>query len=318
MKKSYQFFVLGSLLILYSMVSGFVLFGQAGSTSSSSTPNRNLLSYFDGQVQIRQGSTGPWVNPRLGLNLTSDMWIRVQPGGVAELSLQGARTIINIPGEYALSTLLANTQNNPSVSSMVIAQVQSVIGRQRPDIRGGTAAGGTRASEAAQQTPGLGAVSATRLIETGRARMDEGLFDQAADLFGQAFDFAFTPEEEVESAFLAGYAELSRGNPDGTLEWIGYIHPLGPTSSYFIPYGLTAAQAHFELGNLPMALDFLDRVTSQTTLDSIDLQFERFFRGLILLELQDQRTARRYLEQAVELDRNSPVGQQAAQVLGVF
>lgn len=316
--KAKQWLVLGSFLLLGCMGPIFLLFGQAPANTSTAAAARTVLSYFDGQIQVRQGSAGQWLSPRLGQNLSNDVWIRVMPGSVVELSTQGTRTIINIPGEYALSAVFANTQSNPSVTGMVIAQVQSVIGRQRPDIRTGTAAGGTRASEAAQQTPGLGAVSATRLIETGRIRMDEGLYDEALDLFGQAFDFAFAPEEEVESAFLAAYAELSRGNPNGALEWIDYIHPLGPTSSYFIPYGLTAAQAHFELGNHRMALDFLDRVTSQTNLDIIDLQFERFFRGLILLSLQDPQTSRMYLEQAVELDRNSPVGRQAVQVLGVF
>jgi len=308
-----------ALLALGLLAIGSSLFSQTTSAQGTSAgANQQILSYFDGQVQIRQGSAGQWINPRLGQNLTGDVWIRISPGAVAEISHLGSRTIINIPGEYSLSSLVTSSQNTPSVSTMVIAQVQSVIGRQRPDLRGGTAAGGTRASEAAQQAPGLGAVSATRLLETGRQRLNEGLYNEAVEIFAQAFDFAFAPEEEVESAFLAAYAELSRGNPSEALEWIDFIHPLSPESNFFIPYGLTAAQAHFELGNQRMALDFLDRIMSQTTLDGVDLQFERFFRGLILLELQDRRTARMYLEQAVELDRNSPVGIQAAQVLRVF
>jgi len=275
-----------------------------------------VLAYFEGSVEVQEPDG--WKPATLGQNLGASQSLRLLPGANAELLVQGRRIVLNLPGEFPLGQLLQGTDTLGNVSSLVRTQVRAVLGRSAPNIRANSAAGGVRSSEAAQEEPGLSLVSSTQLIQNGKTALNLGDFQQAADLFGQAFDFAFSNQEETESAFYAGYSNLALGDAQEAAFWFDFINPVDPGSEFFVPYGLSAAQAYFELGNPVMSLEFLDRLITQTTLSGADSQFERFFRGLVMLELNDQQNARRYLSESVALDPNSPIATQVRQVLKMF
>ena len=280
--------------------------------------SQGVVNYMVGRVDLRTESSAQWQTIDIGqaLNLTDTL--KVHPNAMVEFEVQNRTILLNVPGEYPISSLVQSTAPTGSLTGLLRTQVQSSVSRNDAAIRTRTSAGGTRASDAAAESA-LGPQSPTQQsIEQGRRHLEEGLIDQAIAMFGDAFDFSFTPDEEIESAFFAGYGELLRKNPTETLYWFDYVHPVYPGSPYFVAFNLTAAQAHFELGNPVIALDFLDRIISQTELESSDQQFERFLRGLILLEMNDIPMARRYLAESVQVDRESELGVHAQQVLDSF
>ena len=262
-----------------------------------------VAEYVDGRVEIR--TTGPWSELFIGDEVSPDGTLRVFPGGAAELSNGPQKVSIRLPGEYLVEALVGDPVSSPS----------RLISPADQNVRSRIATGGVRASEAVEDNKGLPVSASRSAIERGRALLAEGLIDQARDLFLEAFDFAFSLEEESESAYLVGYSELVLGRSEDALEWFDYVEVQDApwTPSFLLSY----AQSLFEVHRSADALELLDSHAELLSADESQAQIADYFRGVILLDLGRVQEATQALT-AAAADAETPFGARAAQVLGLI
>jgi tetratricopeptide (TPR) repeat protein len=274
-----------------------------------------VVEYLEGSVEVREGSS--WYSISIGESVSSDAELRLGRGGYAEIADGSGTITLARQGTYDLSNIIKSAQDNRSanVGSLLFSRVKQVAGQREQSEQRDTAAGGVRASEAAQgpDISWAGAESASDLISDGLARLSEEDYNEAYFLFEEAYNVADSATAN-KAQFYMGYAAYLSGKQRQAVKALTRAE-LQPDSDYYTDHVLTLAQLYVETFAYQDAAELVEQFLEQGPSEDSARQTALLLAGLSHKGLENTSEARRYLREARSMDGSTAAGQTARQVL---
>lgn len=236
-------------------------------------------AWVEGQVQLRSGNS--WKDIDIGDELNADAVIRLGRASFAEFSSTNATITLSSEGTYNLSSLVAAGGEQAARRADVVAKMSRIVDRQTPRS---TVVAGVRGSFEGAPEKTVWALEdddPELLAEEARDLIEEGKYQQAAELFGRAaYDSIGEIRDEYEYAQAWSYT--AAGN---TIEAIKILRGMNPQGFYAIPRVILLSRLNLDTGAANEALELLRSIESSPVLVGDDAELVKELKAEALSSL---------------------------------
>ncbi len=265
------------------------------------------VDFVDGTVEVRDG--GDWEEIFIGDTVGRQSVMRVGDGAIIELSGAQMRITVSNAGTYKLSDLLAGTSSGSSKNLQSFLRNSLSLVMEKSTAGTSSAVMGARAADLSKEEKFEWIDEDEEILAEGRALIEEGRYDEAAEFFEEELDYA---EDYVAGHYLfyLGYAHAMLGKRGLALKELGSIDP-DPSEEYFDDWSLTFGQLLYESlafeGSLAVFKAYLEHFP-----EGKNAQEAHAFSGLCFQQLGDNDAAAGSFKRAVALDPDSDIGKMVA------
>ncbi len=237
--------------------------------------------------------------------------VRLDVGSVAELTARGVKLTLTRAGVYDIEALLKARGESRSIgiASVIGSKIASIL--DEPE-RAQTAAMGVRGAKSENELDWMSGDTA-ELMETGKGHLTNSRFDDALEIFEEAYDFADI-SEETEVLFYLGYTNALTGNLRMALIYLSDADP-DSEAEFFIDFILLKGQILTETFAYDEAIDWFATYSADLSGNQIAAQLALLLQGVSYKGLDNVAQARNALQQAINMDASSDAGRAAQGVL---
>jgi tetratricopeptide (TPR) repeat protein len=271
-----------------------------------------VLTYLDGYIEIKLGST--WYEAEIGDNLPLDSYIRVMDNGMAEISTDSAKIIVNKEGTYSIKELLASNEDLSSIDygSVLEFTLTKLFGDSDIDYSDSTTAG-VRGDE--QDNQDLFWMEAEEdYLGNGMTMISEGKLDEAYANFEEAILMAFTETEIQTYQFYLAYIESLRGNIASALKNISSLD-ISKTNSIYPDYVILKGKLFISSLMYNEALNLFENYLLSTPINNDSTQTVYILQSLCYKGLDNLDAAIISLQNAHNLNPASELGLSSERML---
>ena len=195
------------------------------------------VDYVDGAVQQKVGAS--WVALQIGDELASGASIRLQSGGLVELSKGNQRISVVKEGTYLLSDLLKSTGPSAKPGATGFALVQKIKTIATAHEGQGTA-GGVRGADQSAAASVPWAEESEEARDNAASLLSAGKCEEAAKVLTSAMGDA-PPEAKPEMQYMLAQAYYGQKETARAFRAITSVTP-GVTDSFYPDYMILKAQ----------------------------------------------------------------------------
>jgi hypothetical protein len=300
-------------------ISASVLFAMAVFAAAASAQEMTIV-YAYGDPLIR--STGGEEFPaEIGAAVVPGDRLIIPRGSSIEIDYEGARIMINAPGEFSADSLFQGASGggtNREVLRSLSERVERLRGGTRGrDLGAASSTGGVRADEQQGQEYEIDWVGdeTVELWREGFYLMEIGDLGEAALAFGEAYDFA-EAEEKAEAAYYYGYSAALIGEY-AEADRVYTEYQLGPERGelYYL-YLISRVDVHLHRNRPEQALADADEALADGDLSPIHRQIALYHRAVALQALGRGVDSRATLRQVAAMNADSGLRAVASAMLG--
>jgi tetratricopeptide (TPR) repeat protein len=267
------------------------------------------IDYLDGYLDIRED--GEWYELTIGEVVLDSDTIRLDEDSIAELSAQGVKLTLTKPGIYNIEDLLEarGKSRSSGIASVIGGKIASIL--EEPE-QTQTAVMGVRGAKSENELDWMSG-DTVELLETGKEHLTNGDFDEALEVFEEAYDFADI-SEEAEVLFYLGYTNALTGNLRMALSYLSDADPETDTE-YFFDFVLLKGQILTETFAYEEAIEWFGAYEADLEADQTSAQLALLLKGLSYQAIDETTQAKTTLKKAVDINASSDAGLAAQGVL---
>lgn len=283
-----------------------ILFGMCAISASAVDLS---IEYLDGYLDIQEG--GEWYELAIGETITDSDTVRLDENSVAELSGRGTKLTLTKPGVYVIADLIKASGETRSlgIAGVIGSKIRTIVEEPKQSQ---TAVMGVRGAKSEDELEWMSGDTA-ELLKSGKDYLAEGKFEDAAEVFEEAYDFADESEED-EVLFYLGFANALMGELRLAIGSIDDIDP-DPSMEFFADLILLKGQLLTETFAYQEAVEWLGEYSDGLANDKSAAQMGYLLQGISHKGLGNSGNAKLILQKAVELDAASDAGKAAASLL---
>ena len=267
------------------------------------------IDYLDGYLDIRED--GDWYELAIGEVVLDTDTIRLDEDSVAELSARGVKLTLTKPGIYNIEDLLEARGKNRAtgIASVIGGKIASIL--EEPE-ESQTAVMGVRGAKSENELDWMSG-DTVELLETGKEHLTNGSFEEALEVFEEAYDFADISEES-EVLFYLGYTNALTGNLRMALTYLSDAEPEADTE-YFMDFVLLKGQILTETFAYDEAIEWFSAHEADLAGDQTSAQLALLLKGVSYQAVDEIAQAKTALQKVVDMNASSDAGQAAQGVL---
>jgi tetratricopeptide (TPR) repeat protein len=267
------------------------------------------IDYLDGYLDIRED--GEWYELTIGEVVLDSDTIRLDEDSIAELSAQGVKLTLTKPGIYNIEDLLEarGKSRSSGIASVIGGKIASIL--EEPE-QTQTAVMGVRGAKSENELDWMSG-DTVELLETGKEHLANGDFEEALEVFEEAYDFADI-SEEAEVLFYLGYTNALTGNLRMALSHLSDADPETDTE-YFFDFVLLKGQILTETFAYEEAIEWFGAYEADLEADQTSAQLALLLKGLSYQAIDETTQAKTTLKKAVDINASSEAGLAAQGVL---
>ncbi len=270
-----------------------------------------LVEYLEGTVEVRED--GSWHEVGIGDSIAGSATVRLGNEAIVELRVTNRTVLLARSGTYDMATVLgeAPPPNRSNVGSLIRERVRRIATDEETRD---TVVAGVRASEAVDQDvmTWTGGESVDELVEEGIAALAEGAYEDAYLALLDAYDFADLSQLPTIEFYL-GYVSYLDGRPGEALDFLSATAP-DPAAAYYDDHVFALSQVLIDGMAYQDALDVLQAYESIGAPNEEERQMAYLLMAIATQGAGSLPAARNFLERAVAIDPDSPVGRVAAEI----
>lgn len=272
------------------------------------------VEYLEGYVDVRRG--GSWQELYIGDSVQSSDLISVEDGALLELSGPNGVVRLTKEGTYSIQDINRQKalQTDSGVDSLIGAKLKGILGGSSSHgVQISTAAGARGADAGSSDGIGWMESEVDEIIESGKLKIEAGDLDGAADLFLEAYDYAFDEEEEASALFYLAYTYDLMGKPEEAVEFVEEIY-IDEADELYTDYFLLTGKLYLQLYQYEDAAKFLDSF-DDTYASNLEKQTVFFLAGIAYDGLAEKQLADGMFRQAYALAPDSDIGKTSNRML---
>ena len=267
------------------------------------------VDYLDGYLDIRED--GEWYELSIGEIVLDSDTVRLEEGSIAELTARGVKLTLTKAGTYDIEALLKARGESRSIgiASVIGGKIASIL--DEPE-QSQSAVMGVRGAKSENELDWMSGDTAD-LMDTGKEHLTDGRFDDALELFEEAYDFA-DMSEEFEVLFYLGYTNALTGDLRMALSYLSDADP-DSEAEFFVDFVLLKGQILTETFAYDEAIDWFAAYSAELSGDQLASQLALLLQGVSYKGLDNVAQARDALQQAINMDASSDAGRAAQGML---